>query len=148
MTEKNRDYSNGEITIHWQPDKCIHSANCIRTLPGVFNPNERPWIKIKNADTAHLIEAVEKCPSGALTYTNDKIDDAGPTDSRQQMSAADNAKVCIFKDGPIEIKGNFEMTDVAGNVVSDMDKIYLCRCGHSQNKPFCDGAHKKMGFTD
>lgn len=141
MTEKNRDYTNEDITIHWKPEKCIHSANCIRTLPGVFNPNERPWIKIKNADTPHLVEAVNKCPSGALSYSRLESDDAADA-----LTESELAKVNIFKDGPIQISGTFEMTDVSGNKVGDMDKVFLCRCGQSQNKPFCDGAHKKAGF--
>lgn len=143
MASEQKEYTNGEITVVWKPGVCIHSGNCVRALPGVFNPNERPWIKIKNADTPHLIEAVEKCPSGALTWKT-----VEPADSMDQagLSVADNTRVSIFKDGPIEVKGVFQMTDADGNVVKDMDKVFLCRCGQSGNKPFCDGAHKKVGF--
>ncbi len=62
-----RKYSNGEITIVWKPDKCIHSGICVKMLPEVYNPNERPWIKIENATTEELINQVSKCPSGALS---------------------------------------------------------------------------------
>jgi len=143
MPSENKEYTNGEITISWKPDVCIHSAKCIRALPGVFNPNERPWIKIKNADTPHLIEAVDGCPSGAISYT--RIEPEALED-QVQTAVADNTRINIFKDGPIEIKGDFEMTDMAGNKVDDMKKVYLCRCGASGNKPFCDGSHKKAGF--
>lgn len=68
-----KNYSNGEITVVWQSVKCMHSANCVRNLPQVFNPNEKPWIKVANASTAEIVATVAKCPSGALSIvTNEK----------------------------------------------------------------------------
>jgi len=66
--KKVHEYSNGELTIIWQPDKCIHSGICVKMLPAVYKPCERPWITIGNASTAELIAQVDKCPSGALSY--------------------------------------------------------------------------------
>jgi uncharacterized Fe-S cluster protein YjdI len=63
-----KEYSNEEITVIWQSSKCIHSGNCARNLPGVFRPKEQPWIKMENGTTADIIDAVNKCPSGALSY--------------------------------------------------------------------------------
>jgi uncharacterized Fe-S cluster protein YjdI len=62
-----KEYSNGEVTIVWKPGKCIHSGICVKTLPKVYNVNERPWIKPDNATSRELIEQVAKCPSGALS---------------------------------------------------------------------------------
>lgn len=62
-----KEYSNGEITVVWQSAKCIHSGNCFRNLPKVFQPSERPWIKINGATSEEIIDAVAKCPSGALS---------------------------------------------------------------------------------
>ena len=64
----NRRYENGEIAILWQPDLCIHSANCIAGLPHVFNPRNRPWVTIDAASTDELIETVKTCPSGVLSF--------------------------------------------------------------------------------
>lgn len=64
---KTKEYSNGEITILWKPEKCIHSGICAKTLPKVYNPKERPWITPENATSKELIEQVGKCPSGALS---------------------------------------------------------------------------------
>lgn len=61
------EYSNGEITIIWQPKKCIHAGVCTRKLPQVYNPKSRPWIKPENATTQQLIEQIAKCPSKALS---------------------------------------------------------------------------------
>jgi uncharacterized Fe-S cluster protein YjdI len=65
--EKMLEYTNGEITIQWRPDKCTHSGNCVRALPRVYQPKERPWIKMENASSAELIAQVALCPSGALS---------------------------------------------------------------------------------
>lgn len=68
MDDTKRTYTNGEITILWDPDLCVHSGKCIRHNPDVFKPKERPWIKPLNSTTDKIIEAVLKCPSGALRY--------------------------------------------------------------------------------
>ena len=61
-------YSNGEVTIVWQPERCIHSGNCVRGLPEVFKPKEKPWITPEDSTTERIIQQVKKCPSGALSY--------------------------------------------------------------------------------
>lgn len=61
-------YSNDDITIVWNPDLCIHSAKCVKQLPNVYNPKERPWLKIENATTEELKAQIATCPSGALSY--------------------------------------------------------------------------------
>jgi len=70
MDPKNlkKEYTNGEVTVVWQSGKCIHSGNCVRNNPDVFKPREKPWIKIDGSSTEKIIEAVQKCPSGALTF--------------------------------------------------------------------------------
>jgi len=68
----NKEYTNGEITIKWQPSLCQHSGVCVRTLPHVYNPKASPWIIIENASTDELIKQVDMCPSGALSYTFNK----------------------------------------------------------------------------
>ncbi len=68
MNSKKIEYSNGELTIIWKPGICQHVGICVKTLPLVYNPREKPWISIKNATTEELISQITKCPSGALTY--------------------------------------------------------------------------------
>lgn len=63
-----KEYSNGELTIVWKPKTCIHSGVCVKTLPQVYKPEEKPWIQIENASTEDLKAQVNKCPSGALSY--------------------------------------------------------------------------------
>lgn len=62
-----KEYSNGEITIVWKPEQCIHAGICVQMLPQVYNPKEKPWIIAENASTRDLMEQVSRCPSGALS---------------------------------------------------------------------------------
>lgn len=70
--KKSNEYSNGEITIIWKPETCIHAAKCVQTLPQVYKPGEKPWIKIENASSEELMAQIKTCPSGALTYRLNK----------------------------------------------------------------------------
>ncbi|HHX31665.1 MAG TPA: (4Fe-4S)-binding protein [Bacteroidales bacterium] len=64
---KSKEYTNGEITIVWKPNLCTHSGVCVRTLPNVYKPGERPWIRMEHASSQELVDQVAKCPSGALS---------------------------------------------------------------------------------
>jgi len=67
MSESIKHYTNGDLSIVWQPELCQHSTHCFRNLPNVFNPRINPWVKPENADSAELIQVVMGCPSGALS---------------------------------------------------------------------------------
>jgi uncharacterized Fe-S cluster protein YjdI len=68
MKDITKKYTNGEVTIVWKPDKCIHSAICFKGLREVFHPQELPWITPEMSTTDKIVEQVKKCPSGALSY--------------------------------------------------------------------------------
>jgi uncharacterized Fe-S cluster protein YjdI len=72
-------YSNGEITVVWKPDLCIHSGICARGLHQVFDPRRRPWIELQHSDSATIAAQVAKCPSGALSLE--------PVDERTQSNS-------------------------------------------------------------
>jgi uncharacterized Fe-S cluster protein YjdI len=61
-------YTNGEVTVIWQPSLCVHSAICFRGLPAVFDPRRRPWVVLDGQSTDTIIQQVEECPSGALSF--------------------------------------------------------------------------------
>ena len=67
-----KEYTNGELTILWKPGKCIHSGICVKTLPQVYHPKDKPWIKPENASSQELTDQVAKCPSGALSIKEQK----------------------------------------------------------------------------
>jgi uncharacterized Fe-S cluster protein YjdI len=71
-------YTNGEITVIWQPSLCVHSTVCFRGLPQVFDPRNRPWVTIEGSDTATIVSQVDQCPSGALSYERNEAPAAIP----------------------------------------------------------------------
>jgi len=77
MSQKTFKYANEEITVIWQPEICQHSTLCWKGLIEVFNPKERPWIKMDGATTERIIEQVKKCPSGALSYIQNEDSKTG-----------------------------------------------------------------------
>lgn len=64
-----KEYSNGEIKVTWEAHKCIHSGNCVKNNPEVFRPREKPWIQIEASNSEKIMQAIDKCPSGALSYS-------------------------------------------------------------------------------
>jgi uncharacterized Fe-S cluster protein YjdI len=77
MSDSAKSYSNGEITVVWKPGICIHSGKCVQGLGEVFNVHNRPWINIGSSSTDRIMQQVEKCPSGALSYfRNENVEKA------------------------------------------------------------------------
>ncbi|HLF53333.1 (4Fe-4S)-binding protein [Flavobacterium sp.] len=70
--ETTKEYSNGEVTIVWKAELCIHSAICAKGLPNVFKPKEKPWVNANGASSEEMINQVKKCPSGALSFYYNK----------------------------------------------------------------------------
>ena len=66
--EKKMNYKNDDITVVWKPDICKHAGRCVTQLPKVFNLKTHPWITMSGADTNTIIEQVNKCPTGALSW--------------------------------------------------------------------------------
>ena len=58
----------------------------------------------------------------------------------------EKTKITTLPDGPLMVEGIVKVENKEGEVLRESEKMFLCRCGHSANKPFCDGAHKKAGF--
>jgi uncharacterized Fe-S cluster protein YjdI len=139
---KEHTYTNGEITIIWKKDLCIHSTRCWRELGTVFQPGKRPWIKPEGASTDAIRAQVERCPSGALTF---RMSDGTEAQGRASDAAL---RVEVSPDGPLLVKGPCTVVHPDGRVEERERNTALCRCGASANKPYCDGSHRRTGFTD
>ena len=135
---KIKEYSNGETTIVWESEKCIHSAICVKGLSEVFQPRERPWIKINKAPTNDLIDQVKQCPSGALSYYMN--------DEKDKSAAVLETKIEVLENGPLLVYGTLKVTDKNGDQETKNKTTAFCRCGASNNKPYCDGAHVAIFF--
>jgi len=136
-----KEYSNGELTVVWKPKICIHAGECVKRLPNVYNPDEKPWIKPENASTAELKEQIEACPSSALSY---KLNNE-PNNQEVDVSL-DAIKVEVFKNGPLMVHGSLEVNYQDGEKEMKKRSTAFCRCGSSANKPYCDGAHNNINF--
>lgn len=65
-------YENSEITVTFNPIKCIHAEYCAKGLSEVFSTSIIPWINLESSSTNKIISQIKKCPSGALSF-NKKI---------------------------------------------------------------------------
>ncbi len=135
---KIKHYSNGEVTIVWEAAKCIHSGNCVRGLPTVFNSKEQPWIKPQGASSDAIVQQVSQCPSGALSYFSNNASESASVE--HEIIAE------VSKNGPLLVYGNLTVKDAEGNETKKHKVTAFCRCGSSSNKPYCDGTHRKIEF--
>lgn len=135
-------YQGEGFTVHFETSRCIHSSECVRRLPGVFNPQARPWIAPTNATVDAVAAAITRCPTGALTMTRD--------DGAACETVASETTVRVTRDGPLVLRGQLLLCDAAGEPLDAAPecRMALCRCGASRNKPFCDGSHTALGFTE
>jgi uncharacterized Fe-S cluster protein YjdI len=139
MSEETRkEYSNGELTVVWKPGLCIHSGICVKTLPAVYKPSEKPWIRPDQASTSELKNQISQCPSGALSYFMNGAQD--------QESLEMSTAVEVRPNGPLLVYGTLQIKDSSGQETIRNKTTAFCRCGASANKPYCDGSHLKAGF--
>lgn len=69
-------------------------------------------------------------------------------DMEEEKTNTGRPEVNILKNGPIRIKGRIRFRDSSGNITEGEQELYLCRCGGSASKPFCDGTHKRIGVPN
>jgi uncharacterized Fe-S cluster protein YjdI len=131
-------YSTDAITVTFDPTRCIHAAECIRTAPAVFDSRRLRWIKPEQGDPALIATAVQRCPTGALSY-------ALPNG---EAEAPDAPAIRAAPGGPLYVRGRTRVEAEDGRVIADGIRMALCRCGATKNAPFCDGSHKTAGFRD
>ncbi len=164
MTDpRNRQYTNGEITVFWIPSKCIHATTCFRELIEVFNPGRRPWVNMEGAHSRRIIEVVNKCPTQALTwkYNQDLTEDEKSAQRHSKVGEETPKTIIgaevirekptnirIMKDGPVVVDGKFKIIGADDTELRRTPMTSFCRCGHSGSMPYCDGTHRKIGFSE
>jgi len=163
---RNRQYTNNEITVFWKPAKCIHATTCFRELIEVFNPGRRPWVNMEGAPTRKITEVVNKCPTQAIYWKYNKDLTASEKLAQRDVNKEEETpktlakpvpekksrikpvNVRIMKDGPIVVEGKFRILGKEGLELKPSVMTSICRCGGSRDMPYCDGTHRKIGFTD
>ena len=142
-------YPGEQVTIFDNRGICQHSGLCTDRLATAFRTEEEPFVAPSGARMDELVRAVRDCPSGALSLAFDGVEARDLTDRHGTREQA----IEITQDGPYRVTGALPLADSAGADVpraagSSREHYALCRCGHSQNKPFCSGMHWYVDFRD
>lgn len=140
VPDKRESYtsSDGRITIHDNRGLCAHAGRCTDNLASVFRLRTEPFVDPDGAIAAEIAEVVDLCPSGALSYTLHDVHD-GDRDAESWVG---------FEPGGPYILTGVDLVDVALPEGATEDRCTLCRCGASQNKPFCSGQHWYVDFDE
>ena len=132
-----RTYCGSSIEVSFDAALCIHATECVRRLPTVFDRDRQPWIRPDNATPEQVSLVVEQCPTGALTYR--RLDGQLGEQTRQVTV------VTSVENGPLAVRGDLVVRRGDG-WFERLPRAAFCRCGHSKNKPFCDGSHLEARF--
>ena len=123
------------LTLHFDAKRCIHARHCVLGLPGVFKANvEGPWIDPDATSTEGMVTVAHMCPSGAIQYSRK---DGGEEEAKPPVNL-----VQLRENGPLGFRGELKLDGRSIGM-----RATLCRCGASQNKPYCDGSHSEIVFA-
>ncbi len=139
IEDKRENYAGKKITIHDNRGICAHAGRCTDGLSSVFRLKEEPWIHPDAGGADEIIATIQKCPSGALSYS---VEDAEHTDRDGEPS------VFVAPNGPYVVSGGPDLIDTTRAEGASTEHFTMCRCGGSKNKPFCDGTHWHIEFKD
>ena len=137
--DKRSDYAGKAITVHDNRGLCAHAGVCTDRLPSVWRMGVEPWIDPDGATVEAIVETIEACPSGALSYT---------IGGEERRDGDKPPAIHLAKNGPYVVTGNISLEGVEFGEGVSREHFTLCRCGASKNKPFCDGCHYDAGFED
>ena len=130
--------SDGRITIHDNRGLCAHAGRCTDNLASVFRLRTEPFVDPDGATAEEIAAVIAMCPSGALSYTLDGV---------EHRDRNDHSSVAYAPGGPYVLtKVNLAGVELLEGATTD--HCTLCRCGASQNKPFCSGAHWNVDFDE
>jgi CDGSH-type Zn-finger protein/uncharacterized Fe-S cluster protein YjdI len=123
------------LTLKFEAKRCIHARHCVLGQPGVFKANvQGPWLDPDATSAEGLVTVAHMCPSGAIRYSRK---DGGADEVAPPVNL-----VQIRENGPLGLRADLVIDGKPAGF-----RATLCRCGASQNKPFCDGTHNTIGFS-
>jgi len=131
-------YAGEGITVLDNRGTCCHFGNCTDHLPSVFHSDGEPFVTAAGASTEAIIDIVNACPSGALGYTRDDV----------KVEQTREPEIYVAENASYYVRGGIELEGARMNEGASHEHFALCRCGHSKNKPFCDGTHWWIKFSD
>ena len=148
VPDRRDTYEGVQLTVFDNRGICQHSGFCTDRLATAFH-TEGAFVTPSGGRMDEIISAVRACPSGALSYAIDGVEARGQVD----WDTSREPTIEVSRDGPYRITGGIPLLDARGEPVrraqgSSLEHYALCRCGHSQNKPFCSGMHWYIDFKD
>ncbi len=149
VPDRRDTYTGQQLTILDNRGICQHSGFCTDRLATVFRVGEEPFVAPSGGRMDEIIRAVRSCPSGALSYALDGVEARADVDHHDTRVPS----IEVSKDGPYRITGGIQLLGPEGpdqpqGAGASREHYALCRCGHSQNKPFCSGMHWYVDFKD
>src|SRR5260221_6327804 len=121
-----------QAVIRFDSKKCVHSRHCVLDRPDVFVPNVAgEWIHPDRATAEEVAELAHNCPSGAIQY--ERLD-GGPAERAPRVN-----QVKVRENGPLAFHAALKIQGGPAAAGSASFRATLCRCGASNNKPYCDG---------
>jgi CDGSH-type Zn-finger protein/truncated hemoglobin YjbI len=149
VLDRRDSYDGVAVTVFDNRGICQHSGYCTDALPSAFRADKEPFVAPSGAPIGEIVRAVRACPSGALSFAIDGREARDIVDWHGERRAG----ILVTKDGPYRVTGGVPVLDetgrpIARNVGASLEHYAMCRCGHSQNKPFCSGMHWYIGFRD
>ncbi|OOZ17975.1 hypothetical protein BOW28_03760 [Solemya velum gill symbiont] len=144
-SESQKEYPGKGILMKDVRSLCFHAGFC-------SNRATNAWELSRKTDDiqarTELIAMVEHCPSGALTYALDNARKHHETGEAawQSIEPALSRSIALMPNGPIWVTGGIKIIRSDNTPLEIRNRVALCRCGHSKNKPFCDGTHAEVGF--
>ena len=133
-------YTGEETDVQWDGRLCIHYGECGRASGDLFVGGRQPWCQPDLSSDEEVRDVLLRCPTGALTATF--------ADGSGIEADVEENNTTITQNGPLYVCGKLNIEGVPDDMPGTRFRAALCRCGASNNKPFCDNSHTKAGFTD
>ena len=137
--DKVSQFGGEQVDVTWDGELCIHVGECGRAKGDLFVAGRNPWCQPDVTSADEVMEVVQRCPTGALTY-HVKKGDAEAADAENTVTVAVN--------GPLFLRGELQIDGAPADKPGLAFRAALCRCGQSANKPFCDNSHQGGKFED
>lgn len=136
MTEHTSVYEGKSIRIIYDRKLCIHAGECGRGSKTLFDIHRDPWCSPDAVSSDEAMAVVSRCPTGALQFERK---DGGPREALPTENV-----LTVSPNGPLYVWGELAIEGQQ----TIRTRVALCRCGASQNKPFCDRSHVEAKFQD
>src|SRR5882672_3623831 len=135
--ERVRVFEGDGVVLTDDTSLCTHAGHCADRFTDVWEMVRRTS---DPAVRARLQYMVDLCPSGRIAHA--AVAATAPDEPELEPSIA------VIRDGPLWVRGRIPVESADGTTYEVRNRVTLCRCGRSSNKPFCDGTHKVVGFRD